>query len=401
MSSSTPPVLTGLDLLATSDPSLEGVLRLLAGRTVGLLVNQASFDHRLRHAIDTLIGRPDFRVAAVFGPQHGLWGTTQDNMIEWEGYLDTRLGLPVYSLYGEHRKPPAAWLEGLQAMVIDLVDVGARYYTFVWTCTYVMERCAELGIPVVLLDRPNPVNGVDIEGPSIDRSYASFVGRFPIPMRHGMTMGEMLTMFNQTENIGCELHIARMQGWQRHMFFEETGQPWPMPSPNMPTVDTAVVYPGQCLVEGTKISEGRGTTRPFELVGAPFIDPWELARALDDEGLEGVRFRPLWFEPTFQKHAREACGGVFIAVTDRARFRSVHLTVALFCAIRRLYGDAFEWKAPPYEYETVKLPIDILFGSDAPRLAIDGGAEARDLVESWGEVERAFEELRRPFLLYP
>lgn len=401
MTISTPAVLTGLDLLADSAPAADAVLRVLAGRRVGLLVNQASFDHRLRHATDTLIGRSDFTVAAVFGPQHGLWGTTQDNMIEWEGYVDPRLGLPVHSLYGEHRKPPTAWLQGLDGLVIDLFDVGARYYTFVWTCTLVMERCAELGIPVVILDRPNPINGLDLEGPSIERDFSSFVGRFPIPMRHGMTMGEMLTMFNQTEQIGCALHVLRAQGWDRRMDFEATGQPWPMPSPNMPTADTAVVYPGMCLVEGTQISEGRGTTRPFELVGAPFIDPWALADALAEERLEGVVFRPLRFEPTFQKHARETCGGVFVHVTDRARFRSVHMTVALFCALRRLYGDALKWKAPPYEYETVKLPIDILFGSDETRLAIDGGVAAREIVGAWGDSLRAFAKLRREFLLYP
>lgn len=395
-----PRVLTGLDLLTDSAPSAEAVLRLLRGRTVGLLVNQASIDRHLRHATDTLIKRPDFHVGAVFGPQHGLWGTTQDNMIEWEGYRDPRLDLPVHSLYGEHRKPPTAWLAGLEGMIIDLVDVGARYYTFVWTATLVMERCAELGIPVVVLDRPNPINGVDLEGPGLDRQFSSFVGRFPIPMRHGMTMGEMLTMFNQTESLGCDLHVLRVEGWERAMFFEQTGQPWPMPSPNMPTADTAVVYPGMCLVEGTQISEGRGTTRPFELVGAPFIDPWALVRALDAEALEGVVFRPLYFEPTFQKHARQTCGGVFVHPVDRARFRSVHTTVALFCALRRLYGDALKWKEPPYEYETVKLPIDILFGSDETRRAIDGGVPARDIVRAWDDGLTAFAKARRDFLLY-
>jgi uncharacterized protein YbbC (DUF1343 family) len=396
-----PTVQTGLDLLADSADRAGAVLRMLRGRSVGLLVNQASVDAGLSHAIERLVGHPEFRVGVLFGPQHGIWGTTQDNMIEWEGFHDARLDLPVHSLYGEHRKPPAEWLRGVEAVICDLVDVGARYYTFVWTATLVMERCAELGIPFVVLDRPNPINGVDLEGPPIERGFSSFVGRFSIPMRHGMTMGELLTMFNQTENIGCDLHVVRMEGWRREMWFEETGLPWAMPSPNMPTVETAVVYPGQCLVEGTRISEGRGTTRPFELLGAPFVDPWALREEMARAGLEGVVFRPLYFEPTFQKHARETCGGLSIHVLDRAAFRSVKMTVALFCALRRLYGAAFEWKQPPYEYETVKLPIDILTGSEETRRKIDGGAPVDEIVEPWEESLRAFAARRQEFLLYP
>ncbi len=395
-----PPVATGLDLLVASAPQAEDVLRVLRGRRVGLLLNQASVDASLRHAIDLLVGRPDFSVGALFGPQHGIWGTTQDNMVEWEGFHDPRLDLPVYSLYGEHRKPPLHTLDGLDAMLVDLFDVGARYYTFLWTATLVMEACAERGIPLCVLDRPNPLNGVDLEGPFAEPAFASFVGRFPVAVRHGMTMGELLTMFNQTEQIGCDLHVVRIAGWERRQWFTDTGLPWVMPSPNMPTLDTAIVYPGMCMVEGTDVSEGRGTTRPFEIVGAPWVDGVDLARALDAEELPGVIFRPLQFEPTFQKHARQTCGGVAIHVVDRDSFRSVQMAVALFVALRRLYGGSFSWKQPPYEYEAVKMPIDILAGSTRLRSQIDGGVAASRIVASWAEDLRVFEAMRREFLLY-
>lgn len=387
-------VLTGLDVL------LRDGHRGLKGRRVGLVVNQASIDRSLRYAHDRLAGRSDFTVAALFGPQHGLWGTTQDNMIEWEGYRDPRLEVPVYSLYGAHRKPTPAMLSGLDAMVIDLLDIGARYYTFVWTATYVMEACAEANIPVYVLDRPNPINGVDLEGPLHSMDFTSFVGRFSIPVRHGMTMGELLHMLNRTRGIGCPLTVLPMEGWRRSMWYDQTELPWSMPSPNMPTLDAAVVYPGGCLLEGTQLSEGRGTTRPFEIVGAPYVDAYALASALQAENLPGCHFRPLRFEPTFQKHARQTCGGVFLHVTDRAAFRSVLAMVALISHVRRLYPGDFLWKQPPYEYETVKMPIDILAGGDRLRLQIEAGVTPRDIVAEWDDGVAAFARDRQEYLLY-
>jgi len=320
-------------------------------------------------------------------------------MVEWEGYRDPRLGLPVYSLYGEVRKPQPHWLDPVDVMLCDLVDVGARYYTFLWTATLVLEACAERGIPLVVLDRPNPLNGVDLEGPLLDLSYTSFVGRDALPMRHGMTIGELLTMYNDTHQAGCDLHVMRVEGWRRADFLDESGVAWAMPSPNMPTLDTAVVYPGMCLLEGTELSEGRGTTRPFEIVGAPYIDAHSLAAALHAEGLPGACWRPLYFEPTFQKHARRTCGGVFLHVTDRRAFRSVAAATAVLHHVRRLYPD-FAWKQPPYEYETERMPIDILAGSDAYRRALEAGTSPRSMVSSWSADLARFTRQREKFLLY-
>jgi uncharacterized protein YbbC (DUF1343 family) len=385
---------SGLDVLVRDGHPM------LRGKKVGLVVHQASVDRNLRYAQDLLAQRDDFQVAALFGPQHGIWGTTQDNMIEWEGFHDSRHRVPVHSLYGEHRKPTPAMLEGVEAVVIDLQDVGARLFTFIWTATLVMEACVEKGIPVLVLDRPNPINGVDVEGPLHDEAFASFVGRFSIPVRHGMTLGEMLGMFNRTRAMGCDLHVVPCEGWRRAMWWEETGLPWAMPSPNMPTVDTAVVYPGGCLIEGTMLSEGRGTTRPFEIIGAPYVDAYALAEALNEEGLAGVRFRPLFFEPTFQKHARQTCGGVFLHVTDRAAFRSVEAFVALLHHVRRLYPANFAWKQPPYEYETVKMPVDILAGGESLRTAVEQGTAPRSLAASWQSGLEAFRAARQAHLLY-
>lgn len=388
-------VATGLDVVARDGHPL------LKGRRVGLLMNQASIDARGHYAHDVLKEAGVCEVVALFGPQHGLWGTTQDNMIEWEGYRDPRTGLAVYSLYGEHRKPPQAWLDDLEVVVIDLQDIGARYYTFVWTAAYVLQACAEKGLPVVVFDRPNPINGLTLEGPDHDPAFASFVGLYSIPVRHGLTMAELLVYVNTTHRLGCELHVVALEGWKRSMWFDQTGLPWSMPSPNMPTVDTATVYPGACLIEGTMLSEGRGTTRPFEIVGAPYIRAYELAAAMQAEQLPGVYFRPLEFEPTFQKHAREVCGGVFLHVTDRTAFRSVLTYLVLLHHIMGLCGEAFAFKQPPYEYETVKRPFDILAGSAQVRELLASGAHPRLWFEGLASCERSFVEARRPFLLYP
>ncbi|MBU1674234.1 DUF1343 domain-containing protein, partial [bacterium] len=319
---------------------------------------------------------------ALFGPQHGLRGETQDNMVEWDGFHDPVTGLPVYSLYGEHRKPTAAMLRGIDTLVVDLQDIGARYYTFVWTLLHCLEACAEQGKRVVVLDRPNPLGG-DREGNVLDMRWRSFVGLAPIPMRHGLTIGEMALCFRDLYDLLVELEVVRMEGWRPGMLFDETGLPWVMPSPNMPTLDTALVYPGMCLLEGTELSEGRGTTRPFEICGAPYVDPARLAAAMADHGLPGCAFRPLHFEPAFQKHAGRLCGGVQIHVFDRDSFLPVQTAIALLAAVRALWPRDFAWRQPPYEYEYERLPIDILAGGPDLREAIDAGADHLSITRHW------------------
>ena len=369
-------VMTGLDVLMAEDAAR------LRGRRVGLLVHPASVDRRLRHAAPLLHGALGADLRALFGPQHGLRGETQDNMVEWSGFTDPTTGLPAHSLYGEHRKPTAAMLDGLDVLVVDLQDVGARYYTFVWTLLLCLEACAEQGVAVMVLDRPNPLGG-GVEGNVLDPAWRSFVGLAPIPMRHGLTMGELARWLRRWAALDVDLDVVPMRGWRRGQWFDETGLPWVLPSPNMPTLETAVVYPGGCLLEGTDLSEGRGTTRPFEILGAPFIDPDRLAAALTARDLPGVAFRPLWFQPTFQKHAGEVCGGVQVHVTDRQAFRSVLTYLALLSDIRRLWPDDFTWRRPPYEYEHEKLPIDILAGGVALREAVDAGADPREVAREW------------------
>src|SRR6185436_12713586 len=307
---------------------LESKLNLLQGARVGLIVNPASIDSRFRHAADRFHQHPQINLTALFGPQHGIRGETQDNMIEWQSFRDKRTGLPAYSLYGETRKPTPEMLDGVDVLVFDIQDVGTRVYTFIYTMALAMEAARDCGKRFVVLDRPNPINGVQIEGNILEPEFQSFVGMFPIPMRHGMTIGELALIFNQEFGIGCDLEVVQMEGWHRNMWFEDTGLPWVMPSPNMPTVDTAIVYPGTVMFEGTNISEGRGTTRPFELTGAPWPIAERFAEQLNALKLDGVLFRPAVFEPTFQKHARTTCAGAQMQVLDRRTFRPVEAGVA-------------------------------------------------------------------------
>ena len=386
-------VKTGLDLLRDA-----GAGRLGGGR-VGLLVHPASVDAGLVHAVDVLeAAGADLR--CLFGPQHGLLGHTQDNMIEWDGYRDARRDLPVHSLYGETRRPTPDMLADLDVLVVDLQDVGARYYTFVWTLLLCMVACADAGKRVVVLDRPNPLGGKAIEGGRLNMAYASFVGLAPLPARHALTIGELALYFRSFYDLDLDLEIVQMQGWEREHLFEHTGLPWVMPSPNMPTLDTALVYPGMCLLEGTSLSEGRGTTRPFEIFGAPGIDPHALCRALESTDLPGVVFRPLSFEPTFQKHAGSLCGGAQLHVIDRVAFRPVATAVRILETVRRLFPSALRWNPPPYEYEEEKLPIDILSGDARLRETLDGGRDPGELLEAWESDAIGFRAKRGAFLLY-
>jgi uncharacterized protein YbbC (DUF1343 family) len=375
--------------------------RKLNGARVGLLVHPASVNRRLEHAVDIFMKSKKFILKALFGPQHGIYGETQDNMIEWEGFHDGHTRLPVFSLYGRTRKPEPIMLEHIDALVIDLQDVGARYYTFIWTMENCMQACTEMNKSIVILDRPNPIGGHKIEGPVLEEAYASFVGQRPLPVRHGMTIGEIGNYLWSTFYSSLDFHVIPMQGWKRTFWFDSTCLPWVMPSPNIPTLDTAMAYPGMCLFEGTNISEGRGTTRPFEIFGAPFIEPMLLLRQLKEFNLPGVIFRPLYFQPTFQKHAGHACGGAQLHVTDRERFKPFKTGVAIIKAVHDLYSRHFLWKRPPYEYETEKMPIDILAGTKRLRQDLERGETLDRMEEWWQEQSDQFNKgYRRKYLIY-
>lgn len=371
----------------------------LAGKRVGLLANPASVTGSLTSTLEVLLSC-GIRVDRIFGPQHGIHGDTQANMIEWKGFTDPASGIPVHSLYGARRAPEPGELDGLDCVVIDLPDVGARPYTYLWTSLLMMRACAAAGIEVVVFDRPNPIGGETVEGPLLDERFRSFVGLFPLAMRHGLTIGEALAMMNSSEKNACSLRIVRMKGWKRGMHFEGTGQPWVLPSPNMPTSDTALVYPGAVLLEGTNLSEGRGTTKPFEVAGAPWIEPRAFVAELASFGLAGVVFRPLHFTPAWDKYANEPCGGIQIHVADRDEFRPVRCGAAIVAAAARLHHDRFRWSAPPYEYEYNLPPIDIISGSAALRERIDAGRDISLLFDDWRADEERFRADRARFLLY-
>ena len=386
-------VRSGLEVMTASD------FNLLAGQRVGLLVHPASVDSGLHHGIDLFhSSKGKFDLVSLFGPQHGLYGETQDNMIEWEGFRDPRTGLRVYSLYGENREPAEEMLKDLDTIVIDLQDIGSRYYTFIWTVFFTLKAAATYEKKVVVLDRPNPINGISMEGPILKPVFRSFVGFYPLPPRHGMTLGELACLFN--EEIGSILKVVKLENWDRQMWFDETGLPWVMPSPNMPTLETALVYPGICLLEGTNLSEGRGTTRPFEIFGAPWIDPRVFCNEIKKRDLPGVYFRPLQFIPTFNKFKGELCGGAQLHVQDRSTFRPFLSAVAILQVVKILYPEHFQWRDPPYEYEREKLPFDILAGSDELRMAIEGGIPLRDIEASWQKDLISFQSLRKRYLLY-
>jgi uncharacterized protein YbbC (DUF1343 family) len=374
--------------------------RRLKGLRVGVLANPASIDHDFRHVADRLAASSDCRLAAIFGPQHGFQSDLQDNMIESPHTKDAWRNVPVFSLYSETREPTPEMLDLIDVLVVDIQDVGARIYTFIYTMANSLRAAARKGLPVIVCDRPNPIGGMAIEGPMLEKGYESFVGQFPIPMRHGMTVAELARLFNERHGIGAELEVVPMEGWSRDMYWDETGLPWVMPSPNMPTLDTAIVYPGTVLFEGTMLSEGRGTTRPFELIGAPWLDGELLAERMNRAALSGVHFRPATFEPTFQKHAKATCGGCQIHVTSRQAFESVQAGVSLMRECYGLAPDRFKWRDPPYEYEHDKMPIDILAGSPTLRQQIEQQVPLADIAASWHPGETDFAEARRPYLLY-
>lgn len=397
-----PPVLAGLDVLLRGDGDSAGAGDAVAGlrhARLGLIVHPASVTSDLQFSADA-VRAAGYDLRALFGPQHGARGEKQDNMIESDHYTDPVTGLPVHSLYGEVRKPTAEMLDGLDALLFDLQDVGVRVYTFMWTMALAMEACAAAGVRFVVLDRPNPIGGVRREGPVLREEYRSFVGLHPVPLRHGLTCGEMARWLNEERGIGCELTVIPSSGWQRDMSWDDTGLPWVMPSPNLPTPDSCVVYPGMVLIEGTNLSEGRGTTRPFELFGAPWLDPVALAARLARARLPGVVFRPCHFEPTFQKHAGALCGGAQLHVTDPGRFEPVRTAVEIIAAARSLARHDFAWLDPPYEYEETLAPIDILWGGPGLREGVDAGATSDEILEGADAELEAFSASVERYLLY-
>jgi uncharacterized protein YbbC (DUF1343 family) len=372
----------------------------LKGARIGLICNQASVDHGFRHAADLIHGHPDINLRALFGPQHGIRGDVQDNMIETAHSTDRRTGLPVYSLYSETRVPIEDMLDKVDVLVFDMQDVGCRIYTFIYTMANCMRAGAMFDKKIVVCDRPNPINGVSVAGNILEPEYSSFVGQFPLPTRHGMTVGELARMFNEHFGIGCDLEIVPMNGWRREFWHDDTDAPWVLPSPNMPTLDSATVFPGTVHFEGTQVSEGRGTTRPFELIGAPYIDPDDYADALNVLNLPGVYFRSCAFQPTFQKHAGMTCGGVQIHVIDRDAFEPVLAGVAMVKVIHDMYPNEFRWKVPPYEYVYDKNPFDVIAGTNKIREAFEQGVGLDAIAETWKRPLLEFKQLRESFLIY-
>ncbi|MBD3418848.1 MAG: DUF1343 domain-containing protein [Chitinivibrionales bacterium] len=377
---------SGLDRISASFPEK------LRGSTIGLLCHAASVRSDLVHAIDVFDEQPSCSLAAVFGPQHGLHGQTQDNMVEWEGARHAVLNIPVYSLYGAKRKPTRTMLEPLDALVIDLQDVGARPYTYLWTVKLCLEACAETGTSVWILDRPNPIAAIDIDGPMISTEFFSFVGGAHLPLCHRMTLGEIGRMLQQEYFPGVDLTVVEMQDWYRNSLWDETGLPWVLPSPNMPTLDTALVYPGQVLLEATTLSEGRGTTRPFELFGAPYLDREKFELCFKSWNLPACRLRAHDFQPTFQKWAGGYCVGWQVHVTNAREYRPVLTTFALLDSARRAGGDHFAFNNPPYEYEYGKMPFDILAGDSTWRELLLDGCTRVSLVEMWRHSYQEFKK---------
>lgn len=379
---------------------LSNKIATIAGQRIGLVCNQASVFPDLRHAADVFFEHPDINLTTLFGPQHGIRGDVQYNMIETPHVRDTRTGLMVYSLYSETRIPTEEMCAEIDAFVVDLQDVGCRIYTYTYTMANCMIAAAKFGKRVVVCDRPNPIGGVKVEGNVTEKEFTSFVGQFELPTRPGMTIGEMAKMFNEHFGIGCEIEVVEMQGWSREMWHEYTGLPWVLPSPNIPTIDTCAVFPATVHLEGTELSEGRGTTMPFELNGAPFIDAYSWAAELRKFDFPGVAFREAYFQPTFSEFAGQTCGGVQIHVTDRNTFTPVIVGIAMVKTVYDMYPDHFQWRQNEYEYEFGKNAMDVVSGTDKIRKAIESGASLDEIESSWQAKLDDFKNLREKYLLY-
>jgi len=389
-------IASGLDVL------VEERFAPLRGLAVGLICNLTSVDRRLRHAADLLHAARDVRLAALFGPEHGVRGDTQ-YMAAVGDERDRRTGVPVHSLYGssaESLRPDNRQLRGLDALVFDIQDVGARYYTYQATMLFCMEAAARAKLPFFVLDRPNPIGGRAVEGPALRPGFESFCGVHNVAVRHGLTVGELAALYREERDLDLALTVIPCRGWRRGMHQRDTGLPWVFPSPNMPTPETALVYPGMCLLEGTNVSEGRGTTRPFELFGAPWLDAGRLAEALAASHLPGVRFRPIGFVPTWDKHAGVLCHGVEVIVDNREMFRPFRTGVACVASARAQDPGHFRWRTEPYEFVKDVPAFDLLCGSAREREALEGGQGWRDLTAAWAREERAFAKRRTRHLRY-
>lgn len=388
-------IVSGLEVFINDPPAW------VKGARLGLLSHPAAVAANLESARELIARRFPDQLQVLFSPQHGLLGEKQDNMISSPDFLDPLLQLPVISLYGPRMTPPPDSLEKIDAVLVDLQDVGTRVYTFAATVAKVMEAAAAAGVKVAVLDRPNPIGGTQVEGNMLRPEWASFVGPHPLPMRHGFSLGELAAYYNATQKLGCDLEVIPARGWRRGDYFEATGLPWVLPSPNLPTLESAIVYPGQVLLEGTNLSEGRGTTRPFELWGAPFLEPARIKARLAEIPLSGVIFREASFEPTFHKWAGALCRGFQLHVTDRLTYKPYFTTLALLGVIRELYPEDFAWRQPPYEYETERLPIDLLTGDAAIRERLDKRMSVINLEADWQGELAEFGDARREFLIYP
>lgn len=384
----------GLENFIASPPSS------IRAKRLGLLCNPASVDSRLRHARDLLAQRLPGQLKALFSPQHGFYAEKQDNMVESGHLSDEHLGIPVFSLYGRVRRPTEAMFDLIDTLIVDLQDVGTRVYTFIYTMAYCMQAAKRFGKSVLVLDRPNPIGGHRVEGNLLHDDLTSFVGLYPIPMRHGLTIGELAGLFNAHYGINCRLEVIPMKGWRRRMFFQDTGRIWVAPSPNLPTPASAMVYPGQVLWEGTNVSEGRGTCQPFELFGAPFIDPRRLRSSLAGASSDGFRLREHVFEPTFNKWRGRRCNGFQLHVTDPGRYNPYFSTLEILKAVYACWPEQFRWKPPPYEYEHVKAPFDLISGDRQIRRCIEENASLDDLRTAWQPELKKFLDLGRRFYLY-
>jgi uncharacterized protein YbbC (DUF1343 family) len=393
-----------MDAMTTISLGLEQLIQTpptnLHDKRLGLLCNSASVDHDLVHSRLRLHERFGDRLTALYSPQHGLFAEKQDNMVESDHRTDPLLRLPVFSLYSQTRIPSKKMFDTIDTLLIDLQDVGTRVYTFIYTMSYCLEAAAQYNKQVIVLDRPNPIGGSRIEGNCLQPQWRSFVGRYPLPMRHGLTIAELAQLFNRQYAINCALDVIPMQGWKRDMLFTETDLPWVAPSPNLPTPVSALVYPGQVIWEGTNVSEGRGTTQPFELFGAPYIDPLRLLEALNPGDTRGVILRPVEFEPTAHKWQGQLCRGFQLHVSDARSYQPYRTSLALLQAVHHCHGDQFKWKSPPYEYEYERMPIDLILGDKAIRESLTGGASMGDMMEQWSDELAAFDALRRKYFLY-
>jgi len=385
----------GLDLFIRNFPTE------LKKKRIGVVCHAASITSSCSHILDIFDSHSECILAAIFGPQHGLYGQTQDNMVEWEGCTDPKRNIPVYSLYGKNRKPTEDMLSGLDALVFDLQDVGARPYTYVWTLKLCMEACMESGIPIWVLDRPNPIGCIGVDGPVLSEQFYSFVGGAPVPLCHRLTMGELASLMKNMFFEKLDLKVVWMENWWRNSLWPQTGLPWVMPSPNMPAVDTAIVYPGMVLLEATNLSEGRGTTRPFELFGAPYINIEKFRKILLSYKLEGCFFRENGFIPTFQKWSNQYCFGMQIHVTDPCIYKPVLTAAVIIDSVIKASDGGFEFKDPPYEYETEKMPFDILSGDDTLRNELINGISLEGLIEKWAESYEQYTDFISDIVWYP